>query len=182
MSAADDRSSRADRSTAASDGSTAASDGSTAASDGTGDPDAPVAWVCLACFAAASPVPADCARDGAPLAPVADPRTLAALRDRLEELATRRETLRFAAALALGATLALATCAALGWTIVPRASAGLFSSTCAWLALLFAVALAAASLALVPPLGRATAVPALLRRLRLDVAHNAVPRPARSRH
>jgi hypothetical protein len=140
---------------------------------------APVAWVCLACFAAASDVPADCARDHVPLAPVADPRTQAALRERLERRAARRETVRFAVALAVGSALALALCAAFGWTIVPRAPAGLYSSTCAWLALLLAVALAAASLAVAPPLARAPAVPALLRLLHLDVIRAAAP-PAQS--
>jgi hypothetical protein len=147
-----------------------------------GDPDAPVAWVCLVCYGAASDVAAECARDGAPLAPLAAPSTVTALRDRLEQRAARRETLRFAVALPLGAVLALTACHAWGWTIVPRASQGLYSSTCAWLALALAVALAAASLALVPPLGRAKAVPALLRRLNLDVRRNARPRPAHSRH
>jgi hypothetical protein len=144
-----------------------------AAERGARDPDAPVGWVCLVCFAAASDVPADCARDGVPLAPLADGRTLAALRDRLERRAVRRETVRFAAALALGATLAVTACAAFGWSILPRASAGLYSSSCAWLALLLAVALAAASFALAPPLARAAALPALLRQLRLDVTRNA---------
>jgi hypothetical protein len=156
--------------------------GAASADGDAGDPDAPVAWVCLVCYAAASDVPADCARDGAPLAPLAAPGTVTALRDRLEQRAARRETVRFAVALAAGTALALIACRAWGWTVVPRASQGLYSSTCAWLALALAVALAAASLALVPPLGRATAVPALLRRLHLDVRRNARPRPAHSRH
>jgi hypothetical protein len=134
-----------------------------------------VRYVCLVCFAAAATEPAICMRDGSPLLPVDAPETVTALRARVARGAARRETVRLALAMAIGASLALAVCLALEWPILPRASGGIYSSVFAWMALSAAVLVGAASFALVPPQRSDGETAALLARLGLDWPRDVRP-------
>jgi hypothetical protein len=131
-------------------------------------PDPSVRFVCIVCFRAAATEPGTCARDGVPLAPVADAEVLAALQARVRRRANRREGVRFGLALATGAAIALPLCLAMGWQILPRAADGLYSGTFAWVALLAAIALGALSLPIIRPLSTDGDAAQLLARLGLD--------------
>src|ERR1700742_4722197 len=111
-----------------------------------------VAHVCIVCFATAAVAPRGCAREGAPLLPVADAEVVAALRARVQRRANRREAARFGLALVAGAPLSALGRVAFRWPSVPRAADGLYSSTFAWVAIGAAIALGALSLPLVRPL------------------------------
>lgn len=129
---------------------------------------APVRHVCIVCFATAAPGPGQCARDGAPLSPVADAEVVEALRTRVQRRSQRREAARFGLALTAGAALSASACVAFGWQVVPRAADGLYSSTFAWVTIVAAIRLGALSLPLVRPLSTNGDATQLLTQLGLD--------------